>query len=393
MTKRGLFCEKSSWHGRGAYVLGNDQVRLVALTGGGHIAEFRFAKSTGHSTVSPLWVPVWKLVEPYHYREKVHAARYGAPAVGKLLGGIAGNNLCLDHFGAPSEEEAAQGLAVHGEAGVSKWRKKRLVLTPRRVSLTLEVRLPVAGLTFEREIELRRGESVVYYKETVTNDRKVDHFFDWQQHATFGPPFLSRKDSRLALSGTRGLVYSGGYEGRDLLKPGAEFRWPTAPAMGGGKADLTRPLSRRGRGILATVLLDQRRETQYVAAYNLRYGVLMGYTFRWEDFPWCAIWEENHARKYAPWDGRSETRGMEFGSTPLPVTPREAVVLGQLFGAPSCAVVPARGRKVIRYASFLAGLPKGFAEVRDIRVRKGAIEIRGAGSKERVVVTAAGRCQ
>jgi len=35
-----------------AYVLGNDQVRLVALTGGGHIAEFRFAESTGHSTVN-----------------------------------------------------------------------------------------------------------------------------------------------------------------------------------------------------------------------------------------------------------------------------------------------------------------------------------------------------
>ena len=322
----------------------------------------------------------------------------GRAAVGSVLhldcfSGIAGNNLCLDHFGVPSEAEMAQGLPVHGEAGVSKWRKKKLALTPRRVSLTMQVRLPIAGLVFEREIELRHGESVAYFKETVTNERKADHYFDWQEHATFAPPFLSNKDSRLALSGTRGMVYAAGYEGRDMLKPGATFRWPNAPAVGGGNVDLTRPLSRRGRGILGTVLLDQRREAQYVAAYNLRYGVLMGYTFRWEDFPWCAIWEENHARKYAPWNGRSETRGMEFGSTPLPVTPQEAVELGQLFGAPSCAVVPARGKKVIRYASYLAGLPKGFTEVRDIRVRKGAIEIRGTASNDQVVVTARGRCQ
>jgi hypothetical protein len=390
MAERELFYQKTSWHGRDARLLGNDKVRLVVLTGGGHVAEFRFAESTGLSTVSALWVPVWKLIEPYHYRAKVHAARYGPPAVGRLLAGIAGNNLCLDHFGVPSDEEAAQGLPLHGEAGVSRWRKKRLVLTPRRLSLTLEVKLPIAGLQFQREIELRRGESVVYYKETVTNERQADHFFDWQQHATFGPPFLSRQDSRLALSGTRGLVYSGGYEGRDLLQPGAEFRWPNAPGVGGGKVDLRRPLARRGRGILATVLLDQRREVQYVAAYNLRYGVLLGYTFRWQDFPWSAIWEENHARLYPPWNGKSETRGMEFGSTPLPVTPREAAALGPLFGAPSCAVVPARGKKVIRYASFLAALPKGFKEVKDIRVRKGAIEVRAAGNKEPVVVAAAG---
>lgn len=157
-------------------------------------------------------------------------------------------------------------------------------MTSRSLSLTLEVKLPIAGLRFERETEPCRGESVVHYRETVTNERKVDHFFDWQQHVTFGPLFLSHEDNRLAIPGTKGLVYAGGCEGKELLKPGAEFRWPGAPFEDTGIVNLTRPLSRRGRGILTAVLLDQRGEMQYVAAYNLRHAVLLGYMFCWQDF-------------------------------------------------------------------------------------------------------------
>ncbi len=201
-----LFCNRTRWRGRDAYMLGNDQVRLVVLNGGGHVADFRFCRQTGLPSVSPFWVPAWKTIEPQNYREKVHAKHYGSPAVGRLLAGICGHNVCVDHFGPPSNEEAAHGFPVHGEAGALRWRKTSLAVGSRRVSLTLGVELPIAGLTFEREIELRSGESVAYYEETVTNNRKADHFFDWQQHVTFGPPFLCSEASRLALSGTRGLV-------------------------------------------------------------------------------------------------------------------------------------------------------------------------------------------
>lgn len=64
MAERELFCKKGSWQGRNAYEVGNDTVRLVLLTGGGHIVEFRFAESTGFSTVSALWVTVWRMREP-----------------------------------------------------------------------------------------------------------------------------------------------------------------------------------------------------------------------------------------------------------------------------------------------------------------------------------------
>src|SRR5271157_3671240 len=183
MTKQHA-CLKTQWNGREAYTLQNDLVQMVTLPGGGHIAEFQFLASTGLPVLNPLWVPPWKTMEPYQYRAEKDAAVYGPVNEGKLLSGIAGHNICLDYFGPPSEEEAAQGLSTHGEAPNLKWRKSSVRLTARQLSLTLSVHLPEAGLQFSREIQMRVGESVVYLKETVTNERKLDHFFHWTQHAT-----------------------------------------------------------------------------------------------------------------------------------------------------------------------------------------------------------------
>lgn len=192
MTNR-LECVKTKWNGREAYTLQNDLVRMVTLPGGGHIAEFQFLAETGLPVLNPLWVPPWKSIEPYKYRAAKHATEYGPINEGKLLSGIAGHNICLDYFGPPSEEEAAQGLSTHGEAPSALWEKTRLNATSQDVALTLGVDLPVSGLYFSRELRLRRGESVAYFTETVTNERKADHFFHWTQHVTLSPPFLGTK--------------------------------------------------------------------------------------------------------------------------------------------------------------------------------------------------------
>ena len=205
--KGDLFCSRTSWRGRQAYALGNSLVRLVTLTGGGHIAEFCFQESSGFPTLNPLWVPPWKTVEPYRYREKLHAARYGAPVTGKLISGLVGHNLCLDYFGPPSDEEAKQGLSIHGEAPSIRWLKSGTQATSEYAALELTVRLPVAGLRFSREIKIRRGESVAFFNETVTNERKADHLFHWTQHVTLGPPFLDPRQSSVAVSATKGQLF------------------------------------------------------------------------------------------------------------------------------------------------------------------------------------------
>ncbi len=377
-----LVCKSSSWHGRQAFVLENDLIRLITLTGGGHIAEFRFREGSGLSTMNPLWIPPWKTIEPYRYQEKAHAAAYGTPVVGRMISGIVGHNLCLDYFGGPSEEEARQGLSIHGEAPSLRWRKVRVHVSKQEVALELAVRLPVARLRFRRQIVIRRGESVVYFREEVLNEAKADHFCHWTQHVTLGPPFLSPEQSRVFISGTRSRTFPHGYEGKALLDSSRNFRWPHAPTAAAASVDLGQPFIRAGLGFVATVLLDARRNQEYIAALNTREHLLLGYCFARADFPWAAVWEENRARTDAPWSGRTQARGLEFGSTPFPVGRREAFTNGSLFGAPPFSVIPARGRKTVDYMSFLAGVPQGFREVGDIHCVPGQILIKGRGGKD-----------
>ena len=174
--------------------------------------------------------------------------------------------------------------------------------SPRRVALELSVKLPLSGLRFSREIQLRKGESVAYFRETVLNEKKADHFFHWTQHITLGLPFLSPDDAQVSIPGTRGITYPHGYdEGRALLTSNEEFSWPNAPLLEGGKVDLRRPFLRQGLGFVVAVLLDKKKSVGFVAAVNAKLGLLIAYCFKRSDFPWVAIWEENMGIAAPPW--------------------------------------------------------------------------------------------
>lgn len=377
-----LCCIKTDWRGRLAYKMTNGVIQLVTLMGGGHIAELRFSDSTGSPSISPLWVPPWKTIEPFCYRPKLHASRYGSLTEGKLLSGLVGHNICLDYFGPPSPEEAKEGLSQHGEAPSARWQKTDLRITESEVVLTLSVRLPTAGLELIRKIMLRRGECVVYFSETVLNLKRCDHFFHWTQHVTLGPPFLSRRNCRVAVCATRGITSPHGYdEGKTLLAPKREFRWSKAPTTAGGMIDLRTPLLQRGAGFVASLLVDPRRRFGFVAALNTRHNLLIGYCFDRHDFPWVAIWEENQAVRAVPWKRRTQARGLEFGTTPLPLLRRESFAAGSLFGTPTFAYVPARGRKTIDYVAFVAHIPSNVREVTDVRLGQDEILIYGRHSR------------
>lgn len=366
MNHKAPSISKAKWHGREAYSLSNGTVRAVALTGGGHIAELNLLGRP--ASISPLWVPPWKTMEPYQYRSRLHGSQYGGITEGKLLSGLAGHNICLDYFGSPSAEEAKQGLSQHGEAPNSRWVRRRRSVKGSGAALSFAVRLPAARLLFEREIAVHDAEPVVYFRETVTNLGKADHFFHWTQHVTLGPPFLEKDQVRVSLPGTRGMTFPHGYdEGKGLLASGEEFTWPLAPKAPTGNVDLSQPLSQEGLGYVAGMLLDANEELGYVAAVNLHRHLLIAYCFRRADFPWVAMWEENKAIEAVPWQSSTVALGLEFGTTPLPVPRRENFVdRGPLFGVPTVACVPARGSRTVGYLALLARLPDGFGAVKKI---------------------------
>ena len=73
---------------------------------------------------------------------------------------------------------------------------------------------------------------------------------------------------------------------------------------------------------LPRCLIPGARCNTCVAA-NWRMRLAVGYCFRRQDFPWMTIWEENRSRQSTPWNGRTQARGMEFGTTPFPLGSEE----------------------------------------------------------------------
>lgn len=325
--------------------LEDDVLRLTVLPGGGHIAA-AVLKETG---VNPLWDPPWETIDPSSYDRAAHP-QFGEGVDAPLLAGIAGHNLCFDLFGVPSPEEAAAGLGVHGEASSVDW-----VVTASRGSISMRAELPLARMSLERTVTLSPDGGRVAIEETATNRAGIDRPVGWTQHATLGPPFLDKRETLFEASATRSKVMEGEFApGADRFAAGAEFDWPVAPLAAGGLDDMRRPARGDVSGAYTAHLMDPDLERAFFAAYNRRLETLFGYVWKRSDFPWLGIWEENHSRGHAPWNGRTLTRGMEFGMSPFPETRREAVDRGRLFGERTLGWIAARSSVRVEYSLFVA---------------------------------------
>jgi hypothetical protein len=306
------------YRGRRATSIENEQVRVTVLHEGGHIAEI-LDKRSG---VNPLWTPPWDSIEPSSYDLAKHP-EYGADAESKLLSGIMGHNLCMDIFGGPSPDEAAAGLTVHGEASVAVYE-----VTAAHGELTQRAHLPQAQLLVERCIRL--AGRTVEIAEAVENQSTTDRPIAWTEHVTLGPPFLEKGVTEFRAPVTQSQVLEQGC--------GDLRRYTDAPVSGG----------------FTTHLLDPARDTAFFVAWSPRSRLALAYVWRRVDFPWLGVWEENYSRTSPPWSGRTLTRGMEFGASPMPETRRQMIERGSLFGVPAFRWIPARTRVEVRYRALVS---------------------------------------
>jgi hypothetical protein len=328
---------KVIFHGRRAVRVENDSLRVTVLEEGGHIAEI-FDRRAG---VSPLWIPHWTSVEPSEFARSKNGA-FGTGADARLLAGIMGHNLCLDIFGGPSKEEATAGLTVHGEASVNRYH-----IVESAEGLLLELTLPLAQLRLSRSIQLR-GEDV-RIKEAIENQAAIDRPLAWTQHVTLSPPFLDSATTQFRASVTRSMVSEADPGFHAYLVPGAEFEWPMAPRGNGGLADLRQMNAHVPASGYTAHLADERGDNAYFVAFSPQYRLAFGYIWNRAEFPWLGIWEENCSRTGSPWDGRTVTRGMEFGVSPFPETRREMVDRSRLFDTPTYKWIASRGRLQAEY--------------------------------------------
>jgi hypothetical protein len=336
---------------RAAVQIENEHIRLTVMKEGGHIAEI-LHKATG---VNPLWIPPWKSIEPSTYDPDQHP-EYGLNAESKLLAGIMGHNLCLDVFGPPSAEEVEAGMTVHGEASVVRYE-----FETGDAQINAHATLPLSQLRLSRSIRLNGDGSSIDITESVENLTGLDRPIAWTQHVTLGPPFLERGVTRFSIPATRSRVFEQAGFDADGLAQGVEFKWPFAPSNNGNRVDLSVYTAATKSSKFTAQLMDRNREDAWFEAYSPKTNLLFGYRWRREDFPWLGIWEENHFRTDAPWDGRTLTCGMEFGVSPFPESRRQMIDRRAMFETPTYRWLPARAKITVNYAAFIrpAELPAG----------------------------------
>jgi hypothetical protein len=297
--------------GRGGYRIKAECGHISVLQGGGHIRELSLNSVPG---VNPLWHPQWTTIDPDDYSPKKHRRVYGPPPDGKLLAGIAGHSLSFDHFGPPSKEETAAGLTTYGEAPSLKWDLLKKSDSPRPTLHYGQV-LPQAQIDFRRTISVDRSNPVICCEEQATNLSAYDRPISWNEHVTFGPPFLECETTVFDMPATHAKVCPASYSEQIFLQPDAEFRWPNAPTKQGATTDLRRTPDQQF-GHYTMQLLDPALQIVFVSACNPSQNFLVVYAFRRADFPWVGNWEERNNRTAPPWKARTFCRGIEFSTTP-----------------------------------------------------------------------------
>jgi hypothetical protein len=376
----GVFRSARVLDGRPGYRLAADWGHVGVLEGGGHVCELGLTSVPG---VNPLWKPNWKTIDPPRYSPQTHARTYGPPPDGRLLAGIAGHSLSFDHFGPPSKEETSAGLSTHGEAPALKWRKLTSGIKGT-MGLTYGCRLPEAQIDFQRTLLLDDRNPVVYCTERAENLRSVDRPISWNEHVTFGPPFLESGTTIFDMPATRAKVVYPGFSEKIFLRTDAEFDWPNAPKTDGAFANL-RTMADENYGHYTAQLLDPALDIVFVSACNPKQQLLVLYIFRRADFPWVGNWEERYHRKSAPWKGRAFCRGIEFSSSPFAIPRRDTIDQGPLFGERTYRWLPARSVAEIRFMIVLQKVSHDFSGVHALTLKRGQVSITETGPLNRQI--------
>lgn len=339
---------------RPALVLEGKAAQLAVDLGGGSIADFHLQ---GHG-LNPLQ---WD-------------SKFFDPSLNDTLPRSMGHFLCLDRWGPASEAEIKNGMGWHGEATRVHWKVvKGAEKKGEIIRAEMGAFLPMAGLSVQRTIELMDNQALFVVRETVTNQNKLGRLYNMVQHPTIGPPFLDEQTT-VDANGCKGFM-----QHRPLPNPEepAVF-WPQALDRDGQYVDLRHLSSSHDPSVVSYVIDD---EYGWTTASSPTQGLLIGYIWKAEDYPWFDAW-----RHVA--DGKPFARGLEFGTTglhqPFPVLVKK----GKIFDRSIYEYLDAGETAVRSYACFLAEIPADYQGVASLSYAEGRVKLRerDAGPERDLVI-------
>lgn len=304
----------------------------------------------------------------------VNPLQWGTPKVGDQAVRGFGHFLCLDRWGPASEAEAAKGMPYHGEAASVVWTASQEVAwNHTRWEGGMAARLPLAGLSVRRRIEMSRQEAAFVVHEEVTNENPLGRLYNMVQHPTIGAPFLDAH-TVVDCNGRRGFAQGGALPHPE--EPSAY--WPRALTRDGVSVDVRRLGADPEPNVVTYAIED---ELGWVTATSPTQGLILGYVWKASDYPWVSHWRDVR-------DGQPSARGLEFGTTglhqPYPILVRR----GAVWGRPVYEYLDAGQTVRKSYLGFLVRAPQDFVGVGTLTWAGGKLTLHERGGAGREIALA-----
>ncbi len=220
--------------------------------------------------------------------------------------------------------------------------------------------LPIAQLQMFRTIFLDDNDPIVEIREEIINTGKLGRIYNLIQHGTFAAPFLSSKtivDTDVA----RGFYQNGPGPGEPVIY------WPDV-AYGEKLVNLRKFDGVQGPGVLSFVFPDDC-SIGWATACNPEQGLLVGYTWDINDYPWLNMWRNFNENGPAAF-------GIEFGTSGLHQPYPQLVKQHEIFGRQLYEYIDAGEVLTKSYTLFLAEIPQNYTGVGELTEDGGVITMK-----------------
>lgn len=361
---------KTKFHGRDAYALENDRMRLSVLTGGGYIAEARLKSSDGKEMINPMRVPHYQTIDPQDYNPMKHDSLYGVRGDRILMAGYMGHFLCFPYLGGTNSKfEQELGFGAHGEAVYVKWDIEQRASDGHKAGILSSANLPLSRYHVSRNLTMYNGHPVVLVEEEIENLEGFDRPYQWVQHITFGNPFIDFGKTFVDAPVSR-IAFN---ENKDDSSNINTVQWPMVKTITGNSFDVGLFNTDKEEGFYRAWFMDPERTHTWFTMYNKEFSLLIGYIFSKEENPWIGDWQENGFKKHAPWDGKAVAWGLEVGTSPFTSGVKRSIERGPIFETRTYRWIGAKEKKKQSYMIFLLEIDDNFKGVEELKLEEGAI--------------------
>lgn len=275
--------------------------------------------------------------------------------------------ICFDRWG-PSEDE---GIPWHGNGSKITYSYLSQPTDKGQYHfLEMSGLLPVVKLRLNRKIYLDKNAPVARVIETITNENNEIRDFNLVQHPTIGKPFLDETtivDTKV----------DSGYSQKDVedSSPNSDqvLGWPQA-FVDGKDRDLRYLIAESDyEQVVVSYILNKTDEYGWVTAINAELGMLIGYMWPIEEYPWLNLWLQ--VQNNEPF-----ARGLEFGTTGLHQPWSKMYAQETIFGQPLWETIAVSDTVTKSYFMFLSEIPNDFKGVENVEYQDNKISIYEYGS-------------